>query len=954
MAPKAGTITSTHDITISDGTTTLGFMLYRPKGKRLFRIDDFQPIQPRVLQEGEITQVTYASPAAIVHYQEDWRKGIGGIWLRKDPLKLADATLIDASVEGILRPARHLNATTVDSNPTEYVPSGFAAMGSQVWAFIGRGLYTWDFTNKNWDASSVPVAATRLFRNGVNFGGNVYAPSWADDVGSGGSYVQVDMPVNYIHKTPSAASWTLVSGAGSTNLDSFKYFAVANNKLWGANCVHWADSTLDNEGVPLIDTVATPNQATSTNSLTFSLTVASQDNRCLLVGIYTYNSGGAPADPTSVTYGGVAMTSILTRTQGVHMLSVWQLIAPTTGTNNVVATWAGSHGVLGAVAWSLYNVHQTTPVTNTGGSTSPSDTERSAAVTSADNEIGIHWIAAGSTSAYVEGAGQTNRASSGGGSQDRYSGVEESTGALVTLSGSWTGASICIINAISVQAPASTSATQTPITITGTPSAQFTAGDVLRTEAEYLLVTTVNDANYASYGHGHIVVIRGYRGTVGATHAYATSLYEGTQYVHHVHSTTDGTTLASWSTATAVGDSSSEITQLLGVAQTDLLVLKTDGIYRLEADGTVTRLTDVTEVRHANQYRNAFVWNTIILLPLHGGGLWAMNGSDYTWHDISFSITMPELTYLHGPVVAMSGVGDSLYAMVLDSTNTKYHILMGKLEQFGGVSDIAWHHMGSITYTTGTDELHAALLVEAITSGANVHHRVLIGAESTGSNLLPYFIPHDGHDADPGFTNSSNAVAVFQKFDGNLPQVEKAWASVDVDIANLGAGGRQWALEHRLDGGSWLTTLTDAAGNADGIVDSTAASQTLTFPNRTTAKVLEIRAKPSLAAVGTTPAEINSIRVTYQIASARIDVLPLTVYLADHQVNRNGSRRGRPKLDLAKLEEWHNAAAEVTVVDPRGTSRQMMFWRGSLKRQELSDEIKQRSEWAVSFLLVQV
>src|SRR3990167_502079 len=151
MAPKAGTITSTHDITISDGTTTLGFMLYRPKGKRLFRIDDFQPIQPRVLQEGEITQVTFASPAAVIHYQDDWRKGIGGVWLRKDGLKLADATMIDGSVTGVLRPARHLNTTTADIAPTAHVPSGFSAMGSQVWAFIGRDLYTWDFTNKNND-----------------------------------------------------------------------------------------------------------------------------------------------------------------------------------------------------------------------------------------------------------------------------------------------------------------------------------------------------------------------------------------------------------------------------------------------------------------------------------------------------------------------------------------------------------------------------------------------------------------------------------------------------------------------------------------------------------------------------------------------------------------------------------------------------------------------------------
>lgn len=87
------------------------------------------------------------------------------------------------------------------------------------------------------------------------------------------------------------------------------------------------------------------------NGYTFAHTVTTTANRIIFVGGF-----GSPSSDTitGVTYAGVAMTKIsATSTAGPdnRYSSLWYLIAPTTGTNNVIITASGGDGTADAVSY---------------------------------------------------------------------------------------------------------------------------------------------------------------------------------------------------------------------------------------------------------------------------------------------------------------------------------------------------------------------------------------------------------------------------------------------------------------------------------------------------------------------------------------------------------------------------------------------------------------------------
>lgn len=117
----------------------------------------------------------------------------------------------------------------------------------------------------------------------------------------------------------------------------------------------------------------------STNTLTWSHTVASQSDRYLSVGGITRQR-----NISSPTYNGDAMTTSVTQaTSGDTKCEMFGLVAPDTGTNTVSLTQNLSAGEFAASAISAYGVDQATPTTDTdsatGASTGPTLTLSSAA-----------------------------------------------------------------------------------------------------------------------------------------------------------------------------------------------------------------------------------------------------------------------------------------------------------------------------------------------------------------------------------------------------------------------------------------------------------------------------------------------------------------------------------------------------------------------------------------------
>ncbi len=207
---------------ISDvgGGNSYGFMAAKSKtGQRLINIRDAQTIQPRVLSMGDLTEAESPAELRIYWSQKDWRAGIGGVTSRDDPRTLAHTRYIDTDQTGKIRPARQFQATTLDVSATQGTPSGFAVVeNTELWAFIGREPYLWDETNNEWDKGTAPQASDTIYRNGVVFGTNTFAPAWVRSN---------ELPIRYIFKDTCDCDWQLIASGSPT--DAFKYFAKTRN-----------------------------------------------------------------------------------------------------------------------------------------------------------------------------------------------------------------------------------------------------------------------------------------------------------------------------------------------------------------------------------------------------------------------------------------------------------------------------------------------------------------------------------------------------------------------------------------------------------------------------------------------------------------------------------------------------------------------------------------------------
>ena len=214
--------TLVYHYTIEDvgGGNKTGFMAAKDKnGHRVISIEDAQTIQGRVLTMGDLTESESPPELRLYWTQKDWRAGIGGV-RSSEPRTLATSRYIDASETGKLRPARKFAVSTLDVSATQGTPSGFAIVeNAELWAFIGREPYSWDETGNEWDKGTAPAASDVIYKNGVVFGVNTYAPCWTRSN---------LLPNRYIYKQDSDANWLLIASGSPT--DAFKYFGKTRNQ----------------------------------------------------------------------------------------------------------------------------------------------------------------------------------------------------------------------------------------------------------------------------------------------------------------------------------------------------------------------------------------------------------------------------------------------------------------------------------------------------------------------------------------------------------------------------------------------------------------------------------------------------------------------------------------------------------------------------------------------------
>ena len=920
----------------------MGFMLIEEAGQRVYQIEDYRTIAPRILSDAEFTQALLPPEIEAIWYQENWRAGMGLVnhRLGNGQYGIAEGYKVDTtSPSGIIKLARAVQTTAVSgAPPAQYLPTGFAAVGSEVWAFIGDNTFSWNYANANWVLGTFFVTVTdAILRNGVEIEGYTYVPRWFTG----------DTPHHYIYKADADADWT-----NSTLLPSGKYMAKADNKLWMGNIRDEADSTLDAVTTLAYDASSSGTAASGT-TITVSHTCTGA-NRALLVGV---SASSTVADnrriPLGVTFGGLDMTKVREQISGNLGVSIWALSTPSSGANNIVATFTAAFDdcVLGGVSFT--GAHQTTAsLTGTANSATGSSTAPSVAISTGPKGIVFGVVGILVSTSFSAGTGETERWDMAA-STTTGAGFTEATGAGDTsitiaptalLSGVWAIAGVEVVG-INILSGDTT-------ILTGTVGTTVAVNDeiVIRSTAtpsygeELMQVTTVNASS--------IVVTRGYKGTGAGAHNAPANIYKATYNVHHVRPASDATNTGSWAAATAIGTADAPITGLVPyVNASDVefaLVCKTDGLWTLTAAGATAQLYSMTAQQHPNNFQGAYAWdgNERVLLPLGAGGMFELRAG--VIRDISFSLTMPDQTHLHGRVAVVTSDATHVFVLVQETANTRYHLMMGELVTIGDTVDYRWHHVGRNAYTTGTNVTQNALMACGVPSGATVHHRVWLGLSSTGSNLLPYFYTLD-NDVSDRYTGDDDAYAVTVKDDRGHPLASKRYSKIDFTTSGLGSTGTSHYIEvkYRVDGGAW-TYVTGAQASSK----LTQNAQTLTFAAGVTGQILELQFLLFQGTTTTTTPQVLDFRVVAQLRLATVDVLPVQVYLAEGQTILN---RGREPLGvearLTQLESWQDQAAEVTVIDARGTSRSMVFLRGTFRCREVAHRLGREPEYVVGFVL---
>lgn len=233
-------------------------------------------------------------------------------------------------------------------------------------------------------------------------------------------------------------------------------------------------------------------QAAGAATLTISHTVGSGSNRALVVLVHTI--GGDLMSSGTVTYGGVSMGSPVLAAASANTYA-FVLVAPASGTANIVITFNGGDTYANAVAASFSGVDQSTPVSATASFTNGfAASPRSLSISIPTDGAGVDLIyAANASTAFTPTeSGQTQI-----GSTMVNTGVWSTTGSRMVGAGSamsWTFTNGTMEVQQGAVALSAASATDTTAPVLTTPTGTATGPNTATIGA------TTDEANGTLYG----------------------------------------------------------------------------------------------------------------------------------------------------------------------------------------------------------------------------------------------------------------------------------------------------------------------------------------------------------------------------------------------------------------------------------------------------------------------
>lgn len=193
-----------------------------------------------------------------------------------------------------------------------------------------------------------------------------------------------------------------------------------------------------------LDTVST-GQQDGGSSITIAHTVSGSE-RLLLVLISAEDNANPNDMPvTGVTYNGVSLTKInedrtdASPSGSADLVSSWYLIAPATGTHNVIVSYTGAIEGDAVTVMSLTGVHQSSPIDVQNVFKANSANPSNAVTTTVDNCLVVDVLTgSGSGTSLTADASQTERSSITNAGQIRSATSSEAKAVAGSVTMSWT------------------------------------------------------------------------------------------------------------------------------------------------------------------------------------------------------------------------------------------------------------------------------------------------------------------------------------------------------------------------------------------------------------------------------------------------------------------------------------------------------------------------------------
>ncbi len=157
-----------------------------------------------------------------------------------------------------------------------------------------------------------------------------------------------------------------------------------------------------------VDAVSNSGGKSSVSSFSWSHPV-SGDERFLLVSVFLGERATSSRIVNSVTYGGSSLSNIRTDERPANGLqsSLWSLINPRTGLNNISVSLNGVNAVAAGLATSLNGVDELNPIdAQTGQNTGLQDSVRTNITTVTDNDLIFDSVLMHGPQNLTVGAGQ--------------------------------------------------------------------------------------------------------------------------------------------------------------------------------------------------------------------------------------------------------------------------------------------------------------------------------------------------------------------------------------------------------------------------------------------------------------------------------------------------------------------------------------------------------------------